>query len=209
MLRWLFVLLLIPFLDAVLLAAIAWQTGLMGLVGMVLLVVLTGLIGLLLVHAEGKRTLYKVQRRLARGEVPSNELLDAGLLIAAAAFLLTPGLVTDALGFLLIVPLTRIPIRMGLKRFVVVPYMDRKTDGFASGVVWTAGFPEGAQATSHSADADDTVDLGGNAYRVDESGDSYTIEFDDGATASGERDETTADDDGDADDGDDGRPGGD
>ncbi len=165
MLRWLLVLLLIPFLDAVILAIVVSQTELVGWVGMVAFVVLTGLIGMLLVRAEGRRTIRKIQRRLVAGEAPTDQLLDGALLIAAGAFLLTPGLVTDLLGFLLVVPPTRIPIRAGLKRFVILPYADGKTGGLASGVVWTGGFPGGGGRAD-----DGTYDL---------SEDDYTVEFGD------------------------------
>ncbi|ELY82552.1 MULTISPECIES: FxsA family protein [Natrinema] len=180
MLRWIFALLLIPFLDAVLLAVIVTQFGFISWVGMVLLVVLTGLVGMLLVRAEGRRTIRKMQRTMAAGQPPTNELLDGGLLIAAGAFLLTPGLVTDVIGFLLAVPLTRIPIRAALKRFVIVPYADKKTGGFASGTVWTFGFPDDETAGNATESTNSgTYDLGDDAYTVDENDDSYTIDFGD------------------------------
>ncbi|MCU4752969.1 membrane protein FxsA [Halobacteria archaeon AArc-curdl1] len=187
MLRWILALLVIPFLDAVLLAVVVTQYDPLSWVGMIALVVLTGLVGMLLVRAEGRRTLRKTQRSLAAGTPPTNQLLDGALLIAAGAFLLTPGLVTDLIGFLLVVPPTRIPIRMALKRFVVVPYLDRKTDDFTSGVVWTAGFPDeqeqraswsgssggygptqtrGDESAGDSTSSDDTVDLGEDDYSV-------------------------------------------
>ncbi|GAB3039060.1 FxsA family protein [Natronobiforma cellulositropha] len=179
MLRWILALLFIPFLDAVLLAVVVGQTTYIGWVGMVLLVVLTGLVGMLMVRAEGRRTLRKVQRSLAAGEPPTNQLLDGGLLIAAGAFLLTPGLVTDLLGFLLVIPPTRIPIRAALKRFVIVPYLDKQADGFVTGNVWTVGFPqEGAGAPQGERE---TVDLGEDDYTVD-GDDTYTIEFGDSRT---------------------------
>ncbi|MBZ6495012.1 FxsA family protein [Natrinema longum] len=184
MLRWIFALLLIPFLDAVLLAVIVTQFGFLSWVGMILLVVLTGLVGMLLVRAEGRRTIRKMQRSMAEGTPPTNELLDGGLLIAAGAFLLTPGLVTDAIGFLLAVPLTRIPIRAALKRFVIVPYADKKTGGFASGGVWTFGFPEGGPGQERTESADSgTYDLGEDAYSVaGDDEDAYTIDFGDERT---------------------------
>ncbi|APX97223.1 FxsA family protein [Natronorubrum daqingense] len=197
MLRWLFALMLIPFLDAVILAVVVSQTTYLGWVGMVLLVVLTGLVGMVFVRAEGRRTIRKMQRSMIQGEPPTNQLLDGGLLIAAGAFLLTPGLVTDLLGFLLVLPLTRIPIRAGLKRFVIVPYADKKTGGFASGNVWTFGFPdeEMAQETQTGSSGDGTVDLGADDYSVDAGGQqSYTVDLGDERTsdASGE----STDDDG-------------
>ncbi|MFA9425945.1 FxsA family protein [Natronorubrum sp. A-ect3] len=182
MLRWIFALLLIPFLDAVILAIVVSQTTYIGWVGMVLLVVLTGLVGMLLVRAEGRRTIRKMQRSMAQGKPPTNELLDGGLLIAAGAFLLTPGLVTDIIGFLLVVPLTRLPIRAALKRFVIVPYADKKTGGFASGKVWTFGFPDEGMAreSTQTSSADGgTYDLGADDYSVDANNgeESYTIDF--------------------------------
>ncbi len=177
MLRWIFALLLIPFLDAVLLAVVVSQTTVIGWVGMVLLVVLTGLVGMLLVRAEGRRTLRKMQRTLAAGKPPTNELLDGGLLIAAGAFLLTPGLVTDIIGFALVVPLTRIPIRAGLKRYVIVPYADKKAGGFVSGNVWTVGFPDSTTQNA-TGDASGTYDLGADAYSVDDDGQTtYTVDL--------------------------------
>jgi UPF0716 protein FxsA len=139
--RWVIALLLaIPLADTLLLIPLA---GVIGFTPTVLLVVLTGLVGMLLVRAEGRHTLAKLQRKVATGDLPTNELLDGGLLIAAGAFLLTPGVVTDLLGFLLAIPLTRYPIREALKRYVVKPSLEKRSEGFVSGRVWTAGFPEG------------------------------------------------------------------
>lgn len=139
MYRYIGLLLLIPLLDALGLVVAA---GFLGWQLVVLLVVLTGLVGMLLVRAEGRYTLKRIQRKLAQGDPPTNELLDGGLLIAAAAFLLTPGLVTDTLGFLFVIPLTRYPIRVALKKFVIVPYLDRKTDGLTTGNIYIGGFPD-------------------------------------------------------------------
>jgi UPF0716 protein FxsA len=156
-------LLLIPLVDAlVLVAIVGW--GLLTWLQTVALVVLTGLLGMLLVRAEGRTTLARFQRKLAAGSPPTDELLDGGLLIAAGAFLLTPGLVTDLIGLLFALPLTRYPIRTALKRWVVVPYIDAQTGGFASGVVWTSGFPnsEGAGGDPFAGGFDVGSDVGGN-----------------------------------------------
>jgi len=133
-------LLVVPLADALFLVFVATR---LGWTLTVALVVLTAILGMLLLRAEGRATLARVQRKLARGDPPTDELLDGGLLIASGAFLLTPGLVTDALGFLLALPITRVPIRLGVKRYVVVPYIDSRTDGFASGSVYVGGFPDG------------------------------------------------------------------
>ncbi|MFB9822890.1 FxsA family protein [Halobaculum roseum] len=158
-------LLAIPLADAAFLLWVA--TNLLTAVQTVALVVLTGLLGMLLVRAEGRHTLRAVQRKLATGEVPTGEVLDGGLLIAAGAFLLTPGLVTDVIGFLLAIPPTRYPIRELLRRYVVVPYVDARMDGFATGAVWTGGFPNpdgaaGGDATGGTGPAG-TAGFGGGA----------------------------------------------
>lgn len=165
--RWLFLgLLLIPLADILLLV---WVAGQIGAVLTVALVVLTALIGLLLVRAEGRHTIRKLQRRAAVGEVPTDELLDGALLIAAGAFLLTPGLVTDLVGLLLVVPPTRIPIRLALKRWIVVPLVDRGTGGFATGRIYTTGFPFGDGPDPGAAG--EPVDLGPDAYDIQLDGD--------------------------------------
>ena len=205
MLRWILALLVIPFLDAVLLGVLVTQFDTLTWTLMVLLVVLTGLVGMLLVRAEGRRTIRKMQRSLAQGKPPTNELLDGGLLIASGAFLLTPGLVTDLLGFLLVLPLTRIPIRTVLKRYVIVPYMDKKADGFVSGNVWTFGFPDQGQQGANASNAGSnsnantdggTYDLGSDSYTVesgpedDSSEDGYRIEFEDEPSSGDPSDES-------------------
>ena len=192
MLRWLLALLLIPFLDAILLGGLIVWVDVLGLVEMVAIVVLTGLVGLILVRAEGRRTLRKIQTSLEAGRPPTNELLDGALLLVSGAFLLTPGLVTDLIGFLLVIPLTRIPIRMGLKRWVIVPYVDERTGGFTTGTVWTHGFPDGTDPFDDAAGRDgETVNLGRDEYDVAEDG--YTIEFGDERTTD-ESDRSSTDD---------------
>ena len=177
-------LLVVPLVDALFLVFVATRLGVALTVG---LVVLTAVLGMLLLRAEGRATLARVQRKLARGEPPTDELLDGGLLIAAGAFLLTPGLVTDAIGFLLALPITRVPIRVAVKRYVVVPYVDKETGGFASGSVYIGGFPGGddggfaGPTGGFSGDGGDTPDGGG----ADAGGDTddvvdveYTVEDD-------------------------------
>ena len=157
-------LLLIPLSDALLLVVVAQYID---LVPTVALVVLTGLVGMLLVRAEGRHTLRNLQTKFARGDLPTNELMDGGLLIAAGAFLLTPGLVTDTIGFLLAIPVTRYPIRETLKRFVVQPYLDKQTDGFVTGNVWTAGFPheDASDDGVYDTSGDSVYDADPDSYR--------------------------------------------
>lgn len=134
------VLLLIPLLDVMLLVVLS---GYIGFPATVLIVVLTALLGMLLVRAEGRHTLGKLQRKLGQGEVPTNELIDGAFLLVAGALFLTPGIVTDFIALLFALPPTRLVFRTLAKKYVITPYADAKTGGFASGNVYIGGFPGG------------------------------------------------------------------
>ncbi|CAI49072.1 FxsA domain protein [Natronomonas pharaonis DSM 2160] len=138
-------LLLVPVVDILLLVVLATRLGpvTIGPVATVAVVVLTALLGLLFARAEGRHTLRKIQRKLANGDAPTNELLDGLLLIIAGTLMLTPGVITDFIGLLLVLPPTRYPIRIATKKYVVTPFLDDKTGGFASGNVYVGGFPGG------------------------------------------------------------------
>ncbi|MFB6139416.1 MAG: FxsA family protein [Halosimplex sp.] len=169
MLRYLALLLLVPLLDSLFLVFVATQIG---APLTILVVVLTALLGLLLVRAESRHTVRKIQRKLAAGELPTDELLDGAFLLVAGALTLTPGLVTDALGILLVVPFTRAPIRWVVREKVIVPYLDRKSGGFGTGNVYIGGFPfdqsgQGPGGTGPTGTSGDTYDLDDDAYDVD------------------------------------------
>ncbi|MFC7138455.1 FxsA family protein [Halosimplex aquaticum] len=178
MLRYLGLLLLIPLLDSLFLVFVATQIG---APLTVLLVVLTALLGLLLVRAESRHTIGKIQRKLAAGELPTDELLDGAFLLVAGALTITPGLVTDVIGILLVVPFTRAPIRWAVREKVIVPYMDKKSGGFATGNVYIGGFPFGQAGQGPGAGGPGAGGPGpgqsGDAYDLDD--DAYDIDFDD------------------------------
>lgn len=85
----------------------AWPT--------ILLVVLTAVIGIGLLRWQGFSTLMRFQSQVASGQVPAMPLFEGLLLVVAGALLLTPGFVTDTLGFLLLIP----PLRQGLIRWAI------------------------------------------------------------------------------------------
>jgi len=176
MLRYVGLLLLVPLLDSLFLVFVATQIG---APLTILLVVLTALLGLLLVRAESRHTIRKIQRRLAAGELPTDELLDGAFLLVAGALTLTPGLVTDAIGILLLVPFTRAPVRWFVREKILVPYMDNKSGGFATGNVYIGGFPFGGEGGPNvgGQGPGPAGPSGGDAYDLDE--DAYDIDFED------------------------------
>jgi UPF0716 protein FxsA len=80
------------------------------------LVVLTGFIGATLARAQGMMIVTEIQRDLREGRVPAPRVLDGMMVIIAGVLLITPGLITDTAGFLLLVPIVRAEVRMWLKR---------------------------------------------------------------------------------------------
>lgn len=87
-----------------------------GAVNTILFVIFTGVLGAYLAQKEGIRTLQTIQSLLARGEMPGEPLLDAVLILLAGFVLITPGILTDLVGFLMLFPLTRARIRRWVRR---------------------------------------------------------------------------------------------
>jgi UPF0716 protein FxsA len=82
------------------------------------IVVLTALLGAHLAKREGVMHLHRIQRSFSEGRDPAPQLLEGLMILLAAVLLITPGLLTDAFGFVLLVPLTRRPLRVVLQRWL-------------------------------------------------------------------------------------------
>ena len=96
-----FLLLIIPALEIGVFIAVGGQIGVLATLGMILL---TAIIGSILLRWQGFQVLTKFQAESASGKVPGKELLHGAMILVAGVLLLTPGFVTDTLGFLLFVP---------------------------------------------------------------------------------------------------------
>ena len=112
---------LIPLIELVLLLQLAEATS---VTTTVLVVIVTGVIGSLLARREGWMAWVRFRQALAEGRVPGREIQDGLMIVFAAALLLTPGLLTDGLGFTLLIPAGREFLRRTLfarflKRFHV------------------------------------------------------------------------------------------
>jgi UPF0716 protein FxsA len=69
--------------------------------------VLTGILGGALVRSQGLNTLKNIQAAAARNELPAEEIVGGAMLIVIGALLMVPGFITDALGFLMLIPTVR------------------------------------------------------------------------------------------------------
>jgi len=73
----------------------------------VLLVVLTAVIGVTLLRIQGFNTLNRARQNMEAGTLPAMEMMEGMVLAVGGALLITPGFITDTLGFLCLIPATR------------------------------------------------------------------------------------------------------
>ena len=104
----------VPLVELALLIRVG---ALLGVEATVAMVVLTGVLGAWLARVQGLRTVVALQQDMAAGRLPAGRLVDGLLILVAGAVLLTPGLLTDALGFFLLVPPGRAVVRRRLRRW--------------------------------------------------------------------------------------------
>jgi len=116
---------IIPIIEIYLLIEIG---SMFGALTAVTLVILTGFFGAFLARMQGLQTLYRIQESLREGRMPSGELMDALLIVIAGLVLLTPGLLTDSAGFLLLIPATRNSIKYWLRRQIELRYMSNRPE---------------------------------------------------------------------------------
>lgn len=96
--------LLFPFLELALLIKVG---GVLGVLPTLLLLVGAAILGSLLLRVAGLATALRAREKLARGEMPEQEMLEGMLIAIGGGLLLLPGFISDAIGLLCLLPLTR------------------------------------------------------------------------------------------------------
>lgn len=104
---------LVPIIELALLIEVGQSIGTFYTI---LLVVSTGMVGAFLAKLEGLRVWHQLQTDLQQLKVPTDRIIDGVLILIGGVLLLTPGLITDILGLLLVLPFTRIVFREILKK---------------------------------------------------------------------------------------------
>jgi UPF0716 protein FxsA len=102
--RLLLLFVLVPLLELAILVRLGGYLGFWPTMG---LVITTGIVGAALARHQGTRVVKRIRTEIAWGRVPAAPLMDGFLVLAGGLLLLTPGLLTDLVGFALLVPLTR------------------------------------------------------------------------------------------------------
>jgi UPF0716 protein FxsA len=89
-----------------------------GLANTIALVIITGVAGAIMARAQGFMVLMQLRRDMAEGRMPAPRLMDGVMILVAGVLMITPGLITDCTGFLLLMPPVRAAIRGWLRRKV-------------------------------------------------------------------------------------------
>lgn len=116
----------IPLVEMLLLFEVSDRIGGLSTLG---LVVATAVIGVQVLKQQGIATLTRANARLSSGELPATEIVEGMLLAAAGALLLTPGFITDTLGFVFLTAPFRRLIAARLVRSGMVAQAGSSTGG--------------------------------------------------------------------------------
>ncbi|NNE46259.1 MAG: FxsA family protein [Rhodothermales bacterium] len=109
----------------------------------ILIVVLTGVMGGSLARRQGLATWLRFNKSLSSGRLPSDEIFDGVIILISAVLLLTPGVITDLVGFLGLIP----PTRHWLRRRIGARL--RRT---SSDTAWSSLFGASTQSTPEQED---------------------------------------------------------
>lgn len=125
----------VPIVELMLLIELGQVVGLLPTVA---LVMFTGVTGAWLARTEGMRVFFQFQKELASGRLPGQAMLDGISVLIGGAFLLTPGIMTDFVGFSLLFP----PTRRWIQRWARKRYEGQVRDGSIR-VVTVGSFGDG------------------------------------------------------------------
>lgn len=132
--------LLLPIVELFVFAQVA---GAVGFGTAVLGAMAATFVGVSLVKRQGLGILRRANEKVARGEAPTDEVVNGTLLLAAGVLLLLPGFLTDAVGLLLLLPPVRMLLRGTLRRrFAAGPILISRPTRLG-------GFPPGAGFGGH------------------------------------------------------------
>jgi len=103
----------VPLVELALLIKIGQYIGMGYTLGVV---IFTGVTGAYLAKMQGLATLRRIQEDVNQGIMPADKLFDGVLILCSGILLLTPGFITDIIGFIGLIPLTRNLFKTWLKR---------------------------------------------------------------------------------------------
>jgi len=87
------------------------------------IIILTGIAGAYLARTQGFDLVVRINQAMARGELPAGELIDGAFILCGGLLLLTPGFMTDLIGFICLTPFSR-----AILKRIVVDWFKRKIE---------------------------------------------------------------------------------
>lgn len=162
----LIIFIIIPLIE---LAVILKVNSVIGIGWTLGLIIITAFVGIRLLRQQGISTLLRANQKMQQGQMPAQELAEGFLLALAGAFLLTPGFVTDAAGFMLLVPTTRKGLVHKVIAFITPRMM---TNGnFQSSSDFQTGSIKDVNAQSDSQSSNEKITIEGEYTKGDNSKD--------------------------------------
>ena len=128
----------------------------LGAAATVAIVLVTGMLGAALARREGSRVLQAWQEATARGEMPKDGLVASGLVLVGGILLITPGVLTDVTGLLLLVPVTRRFIAKFVRGWLLRRFKVQSFTATPGGLVDLGGFGPGLPCEPIDADVNDS-----------------------------------------------------
>ena len=112
----LFLFIITPIAELFLLIEIGKAIGTLEVIG---LTIASGIAGAALAKSQGLSVLRKMQKEMAEGRIPTANLIDGVMIFIGGILLLTPGVLTDAIGFLFLIPWTRVLMKRLLMKWII------------------------------------------------------------------------------------------
>ena len=107
---------LVPLVELALLIWIGTKTSVLFTIALVLV---SGVVGAMLARQQGFRAIERILAELRAGRMPAEAVVDGVLILVAGVMLITPGVLTDGVGFLLLVPPTRRLLKRGVSAWLL------------------------------------------------------------------------------------------
>lgn len=106
---------IIPAIELYLLFQVGGQIG--GF-NTIMIIIITGVVGASLARSQGLSILMKIQNEVNQGALPGNQIIQGLMVFAGGLLLLTPGFLTDIIGFLLVIPGSRHLLMFWVKKLI-------------------------------------------------------------------------------------------
>ena len=103
----------VPAVELAILIKVGQHIGVAHTLGVV---IVTGVIGAYLAKLQGLFILRKIQEEVNQGRMPTDRVFDAVVILCSGLLLLTPGFITDLIGFAGLIPFARNLLKAWLKR---------------------------------------------------------------------------------------------